>query len=212
MKINQKRLFTTLSLFSLLALMPMGCNLFCHNSCGCGPIPEPYLLAVQSFATETVDETGTETPETEMKPFDQVFKSLRIEEYELHTQSMIESPGFSSFGTALACDPLPPETEDILYLIQIINQTEFTLIDGTTFSEGDNISALFGMSHLYAPGLSTIKNFMAPGLKLTVEDYFKIGFLENPEKELNLKFTIQLVFDNAREHLLTDQVLNVRQP
>lgn len=212
MKINQKRLFTTVSLFSLLALMPMSCNLFCYDSCGCGPTPEPYLFVVQSFITQTVDETGTETPETEMKPFDQVFKSLRIEEYELHTQSMIESPRFSSFGTALACSPLPPESKYTLYLVQIINQTEFTLIDGSTFSVGDNISTLFGMSHLYAPGLSTIKNFMAPGLKPSLEDYFKIGFLENPEKELKLKFTIRFVFDNAQEYLLTDQVLNVRQP
>lgn len=147
-----------------------------------------------------------------MKPFDQVFKILRIEKYELHTQSMIESPRFSSFGAALACSPLPPESKYTLYLVQIINQTEFTLIDGNTYSAGDNISTLFGMNHLYAPGLSTIKNFMDSGLKPSLEDYFKIGFLENPENELNLKFTIRLVFNNAQEFLLADQVLNVRQP
>lgn len=190
--------------------MPMGCNLFCNDTCGCGPTPKPYLLVIQSFATQTVDETGKETPEAETKPFDQVFKSLRIDEYDYQTQSLIESPRSSSFGTALACDPPIPETEGTLYLIQIINQSEFTLIDGTIYLEGDNISSLFGMSHFYASGLSPIGNFVAPGRKLTIDDYFKIGFLENPGKELNLEFTIRLVFDNAQEFLLSDQVLNIR--
>jgi hypothetical protein len=101
-------------------------------------------------------------------------------------------------------------TENTLYLIQIINQKEITLIDGTNYSVGDNISSLFGMSHFFAPGLTSIENFVAPGLKLSFEDYFKIGFLVNPEKEINLEFTIRLVFDDAQELLLTDQILNVR--
>ncbi len=46
--------------------------------------------------------------------------------------------------------------------------------------------------------------------ELILEDYFKIGLLENPEKELNLIFTIRLLFDDRQEFLLTDQLLNVR--
>lgn len=208
MKIAQKRLFTTLCLFSLLALMPMGCNLFCYDSCGCGPTPKPNQLVVRSFETQTVDIAGKEISKEESKPFDQVFLALRIGEYEFQTQSM-ESQDTWSLGTALACDPPIPVTEDTLYLIQIINQQEFTLIDGTTFSEGDNISGLFGMSHFFAPGLRTLSNFMAPGKRLRLEDYFKIGLMERPKKELNLEFTIRLVFDDAQEFLLTDQILNV---
>lgn len=210
MKIQPKRFLTTFTLFSFLALMPMSCGLFCgYDSCGCGPLPKPQDLRVKSFATLTVNESGNEIPDSETRAFNQVFKSLRIKEAEYRAQSPIESTS-SSLGLAFACDPAPDRTKNSLYLVQILNQKEFTLSDGTNFSVDDNISSLFGMNHFSAQGLTTIENFTAPGLRLIREDYFKIGFLENPGKELNLKFTIRLVFDDRQEFLLTDQLLNVQ--
>lgn len=210
MKILSKRLFTTFSLFSFLALLPMSCGLFCNDSCGCGALPKPQELRVKSFAILTVNESGSEISESETKEYNQIFKTLRINEAEYKTQSSIESTSSPSLGTAFACSPIPPTTENTLYLIQIINEKEFTLADGTNYFEGDNISSLFGMNHFFAQGLTTIENFTGPGLRLTFEDYYRIGILENPEKELNLEFTIRLVFDDAQEFLLTDQLLHVR--
>ncbi len=210
MNSGQKRLLTTIFLFSFLALLPMSCGLFCADSCGCGPIPKPMEIRVKSFAIQTVDASGKEIPASETKEYDQVFKTLQINEVENKTRSSTESSVFGSFGTAFACDPLSPLTENTLYLIQIINQKDFTLIDGTKYSVGDNISSLLGMNHFFAAGLTSIENFIAPGMKLSFEDYFKIGFLANPEKEINLKFSIRLVFDDAQELVLTDQILNVR--
>jgi len=157
-----------------------------------------------------VDPSGKEIPASETKGYDQVFKTLQINEVENKTQSSTDSSVFGSFGTAFACDPIPRMTENTLNLIQIINQKEITLIDGTKYLVGDNISSLFGMNHFSAAGLTTLENFVAAGRKLRFEDYFKIGFLVNPEKEINLEFTIRLVFDDAQELLLTDQILNVR--
>lgn len=210
MKIIGKRIFTTISLFSILALLPMSCGLFCYDSCGCGPLPKPQELRVKSFEILTVNESGSEISESETKGYNQIFKTLRINEAEYKTQSSIESPSSPSLGTAFACSPIPPSTKNTLYLIQILNEKEFTLGDGRNYFEGDNISSLFGMNHFFAQGLTTIENFIAPGLRLTLEDYFKIGILENPGKELQLEFTIRLVFDDRQEFLITDQLLNVR--
>jgi hypothetical protein len=49
------------------------------------------------------------------------------------------------------------------------------------------------------------------GRKLTVEDFFKIGLLQNPRKELKLRFSIRLVFDDAQEFLLTGQILGIQK-
>ncbi|MFN3997303.1 hypothetical protein [Algoriphagus sp.] len=210
MKIQSKRIFASLTLFSFLALMPMSCGLFCGNdSCGCGSLPKPRDLRVKSFETLTVNESGNEILDSEIKAYNQVFKTLRIKEAEYKVQSSIESTS-STLGLAFACDPAPDRTKNSLYLIQILNQKEFTLADGTNFSVGDNITSLFGMNHFFAQGLTSIENFTAPGLRLIREDYFKIGVIENPGKELNLKFTIRLLFDDRQEFLLTDQLLNVR--
>ena len=190
--------------------MPMSCGLFCgYDSCGCSPLPKPQDLRIKSFATLTVNESGNEISASETRAFNQVFKTLRIKEAEFRAQSSIESTS-SAFGLAFACSPLPDRTKNTLNLIQILNQKEFTLADGTNYSQGDIITSLFGMNYFFAQGLTTIENFTAPGLRLILEDYFKIGLLENPEKELNLIFTIRLLFDDRQEFLLTDQLLNVR--
>jgi hypothetical protein len=210
MQNRSKRILATFSLFSFLALMPMSCGLFCGNdSCGCGSAPKPKELRVKSFATMTVNGSGSEISTSETWAFDQVFKKFRIKEAEFKAQSTIESTT-SALGIAYACDPAPDQTKNTLYLIQILNQKEFTLADGTTYSQGDHITSLFGMNHFYAQGLTNIDNFIAPGLRLTFDDSFKIGVLENPRKELNLQFSIRLVFDDQQEFILTDQILNVR--
>lgn len=211
MKRNEKRVFTTLSLFSFLALMPMSCNLFCaSDSCGCEPSSKPQEIRIKSFATQLVNESNVEISESEINPYDQVFITLLSNEVEFKTLGSIESSQTWTFGTAFACSILPPTTENTLYLIQIINEKEFSSNDGTVFSPGENISALFGINYIFSSELTTIQNFIGPGLKLTQEDKFKIGLLQNPHKDLQLKFTIRLRFDDAQEFLITDQTLNVR--
>lgn len=210
MEINGKRIFTTISLFSILALLPMSCGLFCNDSCGCGPSPGPQEIRVQSFATQTVNKSNQEINKTESGPYAETFVTLRIDEIENKAQGLARPSESGSIGLAYACSPLPPMSENLLYLIQIINEKEFTTSDGTHYQIGENITSLFGMSHFYAPGLSRISDFTRPGKRLTFEDFYKIGLLEDPQQELNLKFTIRLRFDDAQEFLLTDQTLNVR--
>lgn len=211
MKRNGKRLLTTLSLFSFLALMPMSCGLFCaSDSCGCESTSKPQQLRIKSFATQLVNESNVEISESEINPYNQAFITLISNEVEFKTRSSIESSQTWTFGTAFACSILPPTTENTLYLIQIINEKEFTSSDGTVFSSGENISALFGMKYIFASELTTIQNFIGPGLKLTQEDKFKFGLLESPQKELQLEFTIRLRFDDGQEFFVANQMLNVR--
>lgn len=210
MSLGYKKLFATFCLFSFFSLLPMSCGLLCRDSCGCGPSPKAQEMRIKTFSLETVDDRGAKIADSQVKSYNQIFRTLRIDEVEYLSENQdINSPSFS-FGTAFACDPAPPTTENTLYLIQIINEREFTSSDGIQFMIGEDISSLFGMNHFYTAGLTTIDNFVAPGLKLYRDESFKIGVLENPGKDLLLKFTIRLVFDDAQEFLLTDQVLNIR--
>ncbi len=210
MNYTLKKFWATGILFGFFAFLPMSCGLFCNDSCGCGPVPSPQEFRIKSFATRTVNEANVEVSSIESRPYTQTFIRFGIDEVEFQTQSQVQSPESGSLGFAFACSPLPPMSENVLYLIQIINEKEFTDSNGTLYQIGENITSLFGMSHLFAPGLSTIQNFTNPGKILTFEDQFKIGLLEDPQKELNLKFSIRIRFDDAQEFLLTDQILNVR--
>jgi hypothetical protein len=209
MKSSQKRIFTTISLFSFLALFPMGCDLFCTDSCGCGSTVAPKDFFVESFSVFTVNESGVELDETNTFPYDKIFKTFQIEDVKFTSQKR-ESANSFTFGTALACSPIPPQSANTLIQIQLINQKEFTLADGQIVPVGDDITAFFGVNNFFAAGLKDFESLVESGLRLTNEDYFKIGFLNNPEKELNLEFTIRFEFDDAQEILLTDQILNIR--
>lgn len=187
----------------------MSCGLFCYDSCGCGPLPTPQEFKIQSFITQTVNQSGQEITDSDAKPYDQIFKSLRIDSVEFIRQSSLPPYSYSSFGTAFACSPIQPSSVNTLKLIQIINQKEFSLADGRTFKVGDPISTLFGMKYFHASGLTPIDNFIAPGKILVLDELYKIGLLQDPEKELKLEFTILLVFDDAQDFSIADQVLNI---
>ena len=201
-----KKLLATLSLFSFLALLPMSCGLLCMDSCGCGPSSKPVQLIIRSFSIRTVDSTGKAIDPKSSRTYTDIFKLLQVDQVDFFSQTF---PSPSAFGTALACSPVPALSVNTLRLIQVINQKEFTLGNGTRYPAGENLTPLFGMNHLYAATLLPIPDFNGSGQKLTTEDNFKIGLLQDPAKELTLEFTLRLVFDDGQEFLLADQLLAV---
>lgn len=210
MKLNGKRIFTTISLFSILSLLPMSCGLFCNDSCGCGPVTKPREFVIESFATKTVDELGNNIPETQSRNFDKIFKSVEISERKFTSEAKVEDSMHLSLGLAFACSPAPDTSINELQLIEIINEVEFTLADGTEYAIGEKLNSLFGISEVFRTNLIPIEEYPQIGAKLTLDDFFKIGLFQHLGKELQLEFTIRIVFDDAQEFLLTDQTLNVR--
>lgn len=203
-----KKLFATLFLLSFLALLPMSCGLLCRDSCGCGPNTQLTQLIIRSFAMSTVDGMGKEVIATIPRPFDDQFKTLRVDQVDFFT-GYLHKTNSASLGTDLACSPVPPLSVNPLQEIQIINEQEFTLSNGTRYLSGENITSLFGMNYLFAARLLPISGFSGIGQKLSAEEIFKIGVLQNPSQELRLEFTIRLVFDGGQEFLLADQLLTV---
>jgi hypothetical protein len=210
MKNSFKKLFVTVILFAFFAFLPISCGLLCRDSCGCGPSPKLQEIRVNSFLVSTVDNAGTEMSDSVAKAFDQVFKSIRIDDAEFLSEFQNNPTTFSSFGTAFACSPVPPKTVNALNLIQIISEKEFTTSVGIQYSEGEIISSLFGVNYFYGAELTALEDFVEGGLELFQYEDLKVGILVDPKKELNLKFTIRLVFDDAQEFQLPNQILNIQ--
>jgi hypothetical protein len=210
MELHGKRIITTISLFSTLAMLPMSCGLFCNDSCGCGPVTKPREFVIESFATKTVDELGNNIPETQSRNYNQIFKSVEISDRKFTSKAKVEGSMPLSLGLAFACSPAPDTSTNELQLIEIINEVGFTVGDGTEYEVGENLNSLFGISEVFRTNLVPIEEYPQFGAKLTLDDFFKIGLFQNPGKELQLEFTIRIVFDDAQQFLLTNQTLNVR--
>ncbi|WP_157963232.1 hypothetical protein [Algoriphagus litoralis] len=205
-----KKLFATVTLFAFFAFLPISCGLLCRDSCGCGPSPKLQEIRIKSLSVSTVDKSGVAVVATEGKAFDQVFKSIRIDEVEFLAEVQNQATAISSFGTAFACSPIPPKSVNALSLIQVINEKEFTTSNGVVYAEGDDISSLFGVNYFFGAELTALEDFLEGGLELYQYEDLKVGLLQNPEKELNLEFKMRLVFDDAQEFVLSNQLLSVK--
>jgi hypothetical protein len=206
----EKKSLATFILLGILAFLPMSCNLFCRDSCGCGPTAPRQFLVIKSFEILTLNENRQEVLPTLILPYNQVFKAFSVKDFEFISLRDLEYNVPFTFGTAYACSPIPPGTKESLFSIQVINQSKTTLGDGTSFEIGENITPYFGMNNLYAQGLIPVSDFIGGDRPIYLEDNFKLGFTKNPEKEIKLEFTIRLLFDNGKEFLLPDQTLAIR--
>jgi hypothetical protein len=207
---RSKKLFATIHLFTLLALLPMGCDIFCADSCGCGSGFKNQSLLVKSFEAITIAGDGQEIQPTSNLPYDQVFKAIRVNDFELIS---FEGQDFFepwSLGTAYACSPPIPISESKLTSLKITNLREVILGDGTRLQVGKDITAYFGINDFYSQGLKPIDQFLESGKEVYLDGYFRLGFTNEPGAEVSLEFSIGLTMDNGEEFLLNNQTLGIR--
>ena len=92
----------------------------------------------------------------------------------------------------------------------MINPREITLGDGSQLALGENITPYFGINDFFVQGLLPVSQFLKGGRTLILEDFFKLGFMKNPGKELNLVLTIRIQMDNGEEFILNNQIHSIR--
>lgn len=209
MNLTSKRIGLTICLFSFLALIPMSCGIFCQDSCGCGPSAPPQDLVIKSMQMRTMAPIGQTANPLDTLPFNQVFKSLEVKEFEIILLSENFWPS-SSFGLTYACSPLPVYSRDEINAIRILNKTSVTLADGSTLNPQQDISSYFGMAFFYTEKLSTIQEFIGNGRYFFLGENFKLGFKQSPGKALKLEFDVEVTFKSGKAFLLENQVLSIR--
>jgi hypothetical protein len=203
-----KNLLVTGFLFGFLALIPAGCGEFCNDSCGCSPVFPPQNIRIKSFEMLTFSEGQQITP-TNQQPFNRVVKSFRIKDFDLISYSQKEVENHWSFGTAIACSPIPPTSEKKLIEIQIINLSEVKFEDGTVLGTGQDISAYFGINNFFQEGLVPIPEFLKGGRSLPLEELNKLGFTKDPGIPVNMLLNFSFLLDGGTELRITNETLSI---
>jgi hypothetical protein len=210
MKVRTKKVTLTLGLFTFLALLPMSCGIFCEDLCGCGPGTPPGNLIIKSMELLTLDANRQQVDPLDTFPFDQVSKSLQVKEFEIQGISEFSSFGYSSFGTAFACSPLPIYSKDEITSLQLINRKEIRLGGGTLLKDLEDISTYFGMGNFYTGKLLPIKEFLGSGKAVSLEESFRLGFVTSPGQAIQLEFDLLVKFQSGKELTIPNQVLSIR--
>ncbi|TDQ19341.1 hypothetical protein DFQ04_1162 [Algoriphagus boseongensis] len=208
MKSWLRNTFTSGLLFGFLAIIP-GCEIFCTDSCGCGPTTPPKSVEIRSFEVLTLSSDNKEVNPSETKPFDQVVKAFRINEFNL----VSELPGELGFhwglGTALACSPAPLSSKEKLIDLQVINTKEVQLGDGTTLQAGQDITELFGFKNFFQSQLISLSEFLKEPQFLYLGEFITTGFMMDPGKNIDLELDFILKLEKGKEFLIPKEVLKI---
>mgnify|MGYP005748079347 CR=1 FL=1 len=204
-----KKFWSTAILFGILAILPAGCGIFCNDSCGCSPDFPEQSVRIRTFEVLTFSTGGQQISPNFQQPYDQVVKGFRIKEFDLVSELIREAehPGF--LGLAFGCSPPPLKVREKLVQLKITNLKEIQFEDGRKWEPGQNISQNFGINSFYGGSLIPIDQFLKNGLTLFLDDFYKIGLLQNPGNSLDLEISISLVMESGQEYLLGPEILRV---
>jgi hypothetical protein len=199
----------TVIVFTVIALLPLSCGIVCNDSCGCGPQFEVKDFQIVSFETLSLTKTGQRVNPTTSLPYDQIFKAFRI----LETQTV--ASGTSNFalgipGVALACSPLPSKSARQVIGIQLINIKEVTLGDGEILKVGQDITEFFEINYFFSEKTMPFESFFKLPITIYREDIFKLGWRQDPKKEVILEFNIGIFMTDGKEFNLNNEMLSIR--
>ena len=208
MKNLYKKSIASSLLFSFFALLPISCDFVCNDSCGCGPQVQVNDFNIVSFEILTVNNQGEELNPDIAHPYTQVLKTFKIKDIEMI--SAIESSNFGLPGVAYACSPMPPKSQDRLEDLKLFNLKEVTLGDGTVLKAGDILNDFFEINYFFVSETKAISEFLSESKTIYLDDYFKLSFIKNPEKEIFLEFSMELIFENGRRISINGEKLNIK--
>lgn len=210
MKNSIKKSIATIGVLTLITLIPIGCGVICSDPCGCGPRFEVKDFTILSFETLSLTKAGQRVNPGTPLPYRDIFKAFRI----LDTQTLSynnENNDLGSLGVAYACSPESPKSKDLMTGIQILNSKEVILGDGRILEVGDDITDFFEINYFFTENTSPFEVFFKAPLEVYRDDLFKLGWKENPGKEVVLEFSVRIFFTNNKEFNLNNEVLAIRE-
>jgi hypothetical protein len=205
-----KKSFATLGLLALMAILPISCGVVCNDVCECEPRFDVQNFKILSFETLSLTKSGQRVNPITPLPYSEIFKSFRI--LDVQTISLKEPENTVSFpGIVYACSPVSPKSVDLLRGIQILNAKEVTLGDGTVLKVGDDITKYFGFNNFFSENITAKEVFFKAPIEVYRDDLFKLGWKQNPQREVILEFSLRILFTNGREFNLNNEVLAIRE-
>jgi len=203
-----KNSIATTTLFLLLAIFPISCDLVCNNTCGCGSQTRINDFKIISFKMLTTNPNGEEISPNSTQPYEQVLKTFKIKDIEM--VAAIPSTFFGIPGVVLACSPIPPKSQERLKEIKIFNTKEVTLGDGTVLKPGDLLNEFFQMNYYFASSNEPIEEFLSEERTIYLDDYFKLIFIKAPQKQVVIEFSMLFIFESGSEISISDEKLSIQ--
>lgn len=209
MKKLYRNSLVTVIVFAFIALLPISCGILCNDPCGCSPQFEVKDFNILSFETLSLTKSGQRVDPNTPLPYDQIFKSFRV--LDIQTLSYSEKSETSSMlGLAFACSPITPKSVQMMTDVRLINLKEVTLGDGTVLQLGQDITEFFEVNYFFEDKTLPFNSFFKKPLTIYQDDLFKLGWIQDPKKEIILEFNIRIFMTGGMEFNLNNEILSIR--
>lgn len=187
----------------LMGIIPVSCEMFCKDSCGCSPMAPVRDFQIKAMYLQTVSLDNQEYVEDKYYEPNILVKALRVEEFDYVSEATYHFNGNWFTSVAMACDPVPPQSVQYVESVTIIAEKDFYYIDHS-IEAGTDISDLFLINGGHLHFLATMKKTLFLG------EHLFIRLKESPFQPTTVQFSLEVVLSDQSVHKFENEVLKVR--
>jgi hypothetical protein len=193
-----------------ISILPMSCDLFCRDSCGCKPLPPTKEFSISDFnIKDLIIGSSAFDPET-FFPTDQYFKVIEVSEFELLSQNQEPKTSLYFINGAYACSPIPPIAMQSIAELKIINKKTISLADDDVISEDQEVTDRFVISNYPSMNSESITSFLENEQWIFLGEPFYLRWVNSIAKETELQFDIFIKLSDGKEFLFEDEVMKIK--
>lgn len=206
----KKKMITIWALMLAIGIIPMSCDLFCRDSCGCGPSLPLREFSLEDLAIgDLLIGNSAFNPEL-FYPKDQYFKVIEILEFEYLTENQYFEGGYYFFNKVYACSPLPNFSIQGITELRIVNKKETVLSESNLILEEQDISEKFLITNYPSIDGQAIVSFLEEEQKFYLGESFFLKWNDFISGETELIFDIFIRLSDGQEFLFTDEVMKIK--
>jgi hypothetical protein len=195
----------------LFGIVPTSCDIFCRDSCGCGPLTPVKDYTIKNFGAENmVMNVESFNPES-FYDRDQYFKVIKVVDFDLISEYIQNKKTGSMIPGAFACSPVPSFSVQNVTGLKIINKQETEIAENDLLTINQDISERFLVTDFPQFEGKPIAELLEEERKLELGESLFIQWKEDfPGEKLELVFDIMISLSDGQEFILEDEVMRIK--
>jgi hypothetical protein len=206
----KKKMVAIWALMLIIGAIPMSCDLFCRDSCGCKPLPPPKKFSIKDLNIQDFVLGNSAFNKETFYPKDQYFKSINVMDFEFISQNQESKMSYFFITGVYACSPIPPSSIQTFTEIKIINKKEITLSDNNLVLKDQEITDKFLISNYPRPSGENITYFLENEQWIFMGEPFYLRWEGSISNETELTFDVFIKLDDGQEYFFEEEVMKIK--
>lgn len=202
---KMKRYLTTFFICLLTGIVPVSCDLFCLNNCGCGSTVRD--ISITDLDLKTIGSAGTNLDTSATYSYDQIFKLIYIANWQV-VKTDTPPPALHFMSTAYACSPRDQKAIQKIQSLKIKARNAFALNTANDeIKAGDDITNRFGMSY-YTSGTFIDINFFIEDMRdIYAYDMYSLRLKERPFQQVSMKLEFIIEMTDGMIYTFDEEIM-----